>query len=91
MTVYLIHFSRRLKHAQHYLGKTADLRQRVKDHASGCGAKILAACNRKGIKWRVVRVWRGADKKLERRLKSHHRAELCPSCSGRAAMARGRK
>jgi predicted GIY-YIG superfamily endonuclease len=91
MTVYLIHFSKPLKHARHYLGKTADLRQRLKDHKAGCGARLLAACNRKGIKWRVVRVWRGADKKLERRLKGHHSHELCPSCSGKSAMQRGKR
>lgn len=90
MTVYLIHFSKPLKHARHYLGKTRDLKQRLKDHAAGCGARILAACNRKGIRWRVVRVWHKADKKLERRLKAHHRAALCPTCSGSSARARGK-
>jgi predicted GIY-YIG superfamily endonuclease len=89
--VYLIHFDKAFKHARHYLGKTADLRQRLADHRAGKGARLLAVLKQKGIGWRVVRTWERADKGLERRLKSLHRAELCPRCSGRAASGRGKR
>jgi hypothetical protein len=60
--VYLIHFEEKLHHAQHYLGFVeSDLLQRIALHQSGRGAKLLAAVNEKGIKWRVVRVWPGGS------------------------------
>lgn len=34
-TVYLIHFARKLAHAQHYLGWTTDLPARLKEHRAG--------------------------------------------------------
>ncbi len=91
MLVYLLHFKRKMGHAQHYLGKTTDLRQRMSDHRGGQGARILAECNRRGIRYEVVRTWKRADRGLERRLKSLHRADLCPRCSGSAAMRRGHR
>ena len=89
MTVYLLHFSRRLKHARHYLGKTSNLRHRMNEHRTGKGARILAACNRAGISYKVVRTWLRAPRGLERELKQLHRESLCPVCSGVAARRRG--
>lgn len=91
MDVYLIHFARRFRHARHYMGKTNDLKQRIADHKAGRGARLLAVLKQKGIPWRVVRVWRRADRGLERRLKTHHRADLCPMCTGPGAHGRGKK
>jgi len=80
--VYLIHFEEKLHHAQHYLGFVkSDLLQRIALHLSGRGAKLLAAVNEKGIKWRVVRVWPGGSRHLERKLKKRKKARLlCPCC-----------
>jgi predicted GIY-YIG superfamily endonuclease len=91
MEVYLLHFERPLKHARHYLGKTTDRAARLADHLAGKGARILQVCRAKGIRWRCVRVWRRADRKLERRLKQLHRADLCPMCSGPRAHQRGKR
>jgi predicted GIY-YIG superfamily endonuclease len=88
--VYLIHLSRPLKHARHYLGTTADLKQRMEDHRAGRGAAMLRACNRKGIAYRVVRTWKRAGFRTEQAIKKLNRRELCPTCSGRAAMRRGK-
>ena len=79
--LYLIHFSKKLAHAQHYVGATTNLDQRLRQHASGQGAKILAACKAKGITWEVVRVWKGLWQ-IERKLKSlKNAAHYCPRCT----------
>lgn len=92
MSVYLIHFNRKLKHAQHYLGfveSEANLDKRLTDHLSGQGARIMEVCFERGIEWKCVRVWSGADRSFERRLKRLKGAKvLCPVCNGQAAMRR---
>ena len=56
--VYLIHFSQKLHHAQHYIGFVEDdLVRRIELHLSNRGAKLLAAVNNNGISWQVVRIW----------------------------------
>lgn len=79
-TVYLIHFERKLHHAQHYIGYTANLENRMEDHRTNNGACLLRALNRQKIQWSVVRTWEGG-KTLERRLKNWKKArQLCPIC-----------
>ena len=46
-TVYLLHFATPFKHARHYVGYTTDLEQRIEEHRTGRGARLLA----------VVRGW----------------------------------
>lgn len=80
--IYLIHFSRPLHHARHYLGYTdsEDISTRLARHRSGSGAKILAHLNSIGIEYEVVRTFSG-DRALERRMKvAHKSATLCPLC-----------
>lgn len=83
--VYLIHFESPLQHAHHYVGfsyTTAE--NRFKTHLSGNGAKILAACNRAGIKYKISRVWKNeyGTRAFERKLKkAGHVNELCPICN----------
>jgi predicted GIY-YIG superfamily endonuclease len=82
--VYLIHFSQKLSHAQHYLGFVdGNLKRRIRLHKSGRGAKLLAAVNLNGIDWQVVRVWPEGDRELERKLKNYKKARcFCPVCRG---------
>jgi predicted GIY-YIG superfamily endonuclease len=89
---YLIHFERpyvaktgnQKKQAQHYLGWTINLPKRVKLHATGQGARLLAVVNAEGIGWAVVRVWENGSYKMERELKARHsHASLCPICNQR--------
>lgn len=80
--IYLVHLDRPLGHARHYIGYTgkASVQQRLKRHRAGRGARLLRVCNREGIEYRVVRVWRGT-RKDERRLKKRGgAAPLCPIC-----------
>lgn len=82
--VYLIHFETKLHHAQHYIGFVeGDLGQRIALHKMSRGAKLLAAVNEQGIEWHVVRIWRGADRYFERKLKNYKKARcFCPICGG---------
>jgi predicted GIY-YIG superfamily endonuclease len=81
--VYLIHFERRFKHAGHYLGWADDLDQRLAQHRSGNGARLMEVISHAGIAWKVVRTWRG-DRTFERLLKRRKNAprRLCPVCRG---------
>jgi predicted GIY-YIG superfamily endonuclease len=79
-TVYLLHFERPLHHAQHYLGYTAELEERLDRHRAGTGARIVEVVTERGIPFALVRTWAGT-RKLERRLKRRRNARLlCPTC-----------
>ena len=80
--VYLIHFSEKLHHAQHYIGFVeGDLMQRIELHLNNRGAKLLAAVNNQGIRWQVVRVWIEGDRRFERKLKDRKKSRVfCPIC-----------
>ena len=74
-TVYLIHFDAPLGNtsnprgqAQHYIGYTDNLAERIETHRHGNGAAIMAAVRRAGIGWEVVRTWAGG-RDLERQTK----------------------
>ena len=48
---------------------------------TGTGARLLSVIRDAGIEWKVVRVWNGADRTVESRLKhTHDRVVLCPVC-----------
>lgn len=81
--VYLVHLDTPLAHAQHYIGfkKQPGAAREVK-HQNGNGARMLAVAKARGITFREVRVWPGADRRFERRLKNTANARiLCPSCN----------
>lgn len=87
--VYLIHFARPIHHAQHYLGWTHDLAQRLRQHRAGVGAALTRAAVERGIEFEVVRVWPGTDRAWERALKRGKRTpRLCPVCGGSHALRR---
>lgn len=83
--VYIIHFKNKLHHAQHYVGYVwgDDFTKRIKQHRNGTGAKILKACNERGIQYRVV-VACGGGRDLERWIKNQkNTAQFCPVCSAK--------
>lgn len=94
MACYLIHFDQPIgneRHqAQHYLGYTKSVRQRVYYHQHGYGhGRLVQVAIEKGITWAVAREWPAGDRALEKRLKRRHQRLLCPICSGVAARKRG--
>lgn len=82
MTVYLIHFDEPLAgHARHYIGYAEDVDGRMWHHKHNSGARILAACNERKIKYKIVRTWEGEDRTFERKLKNQkHAWRHCPVC-----------
>lgn len=78
--VYLIRLDRKLHHSQYYIGWCkGDPRERLNVHRSGHGSKFLAACNREGIDYHIVRTWKGVDRHFERKLKNRKNSKhFCP-------------
>ncbi len=82
MTVYLLHFHEKYKHAQHYIGYATQLKKRIQHHQNGTGARLLQVIQEAGIGWEVARIWPDGDRALERRLKRYHKSrQLCPICN----------
>ena len=82
MAVYLIHLDTPLKHARHYVGFSVHVEARLAHHKDGTGARFLQVCNERGINYDIVKVWPGADRKFERKLKNTHNvARYCPICN----------
>ncbi len=89
MTVYLLHFERPIGNpanprgqAQHYLGFTDNLEQRIEQHRKGwSGSAIVRAFHDQGIPFVVARTW-DAGRDQERYFKQHgkHASRLCPVC-----------
>lgn len=80
-TVYLIHLDEPMAHAQHYIGWSQWLRQRIEHHRKGTGANFLKHVVKAGINFKVVRKWKGKDRNFERQLKNQKNARrLCPVC-----------
>ncbi|WP_185845949.1 hypothetical protein [Kibdelosporangium aridum] len=85
--IYLLHFDRPYKHARHYLGWTTDLENRLQQHASGHGARLVQVIQDAGITWTLSRTWTGGRNR-ERQLKQNRGARLCPECGIRPRIAR---
>ena len=83
--VYLIHFNEPLAHAQHYMGWTCNLAERLHAHETGNGSRLMEVIGDRGITWRLARVWPGG-RELEKRLKRQkHGPRFCPICRGEVA------
>ena len=81
--VYLIHMDDKLTlGAQHYIGWSTNMAARTKSHRNGTSrSRFMAEVRRRGINWRVVKVWKGEDYNLEHKLKHNgHYDKLCPTC-----------
>lgn len=77
--------------AQHYVGWALDLEARMREHRShsGRGAKVVRELLARGLDFSVVRVWEGATKELENRIKMSGRyRDACPICVGTVAYRR---
>ena len=78
--IYLLHFERKLHHAQHYLGFSDDVAARIEAHTNGQGSKLVEAFLGEGIGFVLARVWDG-DRNMERRLHKYKASpRLCPIC-----------
>ncbi len=99
MTVYLLHLQQplnrgispagKLLQAAHYIGYTGkdDLSDRMAEHMTGRGARILQVAFERNISFQIARIWKGprATRGFERRLKNRkHGPKLCPVCNPNA-------
>lgn len=87
--VYLIHFHKKFKHAAHYIGYCQDdlFDKRMECHRKNKGSKLIAAVNKAGIGWDVVRTWPDMDGNYERQLKNLKKSQcLCPKCCKKAGL-----
>lgn len=90
--VYLLHFNPRYKHAGHYMGYADDIGRRFYEHEFGkSDARLTTVAAAAGVQMVLARVWLGADRNTERKLKGKPNAgrtgslaRLCPICKGRA-------
>lgn len=79
--LYLLHFDEPLHHAQHYLGITTDLDERMLRHFNGDGAKLTAEFARLKIGFTLARAWTNATQEIERKIKEKKNGRLyCPIC-----------
>jgi predicted GIY-YIG superfamily endonuclease len=78
--VYLLHFDRPYRHAAHYTGWTTNLLDRLDEHETGRGARLLAVIRYAGIGFTLARTWQGTRTR-ERALKRQGGASRrCPLC-----------
>ncbi|SRR6266403_3023664 len=83
--VYLLHFDPAYKHAAHYLGfaEPGNVVKRIREHRTGNGARLCAVAVKAGCKLVWVKVWRGKDRRFERRMKKRDFGsifDVCPVC-----------
>jgi predicted GIY-YIG superfamily endonuclease len=90
-TVYLLHFSRPYRHAQHYVGFTTDLERRIKQHKRGSSSPLVRCAVEEGIEIILARAWESVTVSFETWLHSSgHRSLACPICSGPRALLRAK-
>ena len=79
--IYLLHFHRPYWHAKHYTGFTKDLLDRLAQHASGHGARLVEVITQAGIGFTCVRICEGT-RRTERAIKNAGGAvRYCPVCT----------
>lgn len=85
MAIYLLHFSDKLAHSQHYIGFCVDNdpSDRLTTHLQGTrGAKIVKAAIRAGLGVELALIIPDADRNFERKLKNRGGAgRWCPICA----------
>lgn len=70
-----------IKQAGHYCGWSDNIEARVEAHRRGQGARLMEVCKEQDITFVVARIWEGADRGFERKLKdSRHLPHYCPRC-----------
>jgi len=81
MHVYLLHFEAPIHHAKHYTGSTNDLARRFAEHFAGEGSAITAELKKRGLGFRVARVWKVETRESEYIAKLQKSGpKLCPIC-----------
>ena len=82
--VYLLHFDQPYQHARHYTGWSGDdVLDRLDQHATGRGARLMTVIHQAGIGFILVRTCEGT-RRTERAIKNAGGAvRFCPLCTPR--------
>lgn len=85
MYVYILHFDTPLSHAQHYVGMTGNLKQRLSAHASGHAAALTQELCREGLPWSLGGLFQTTAtnaRRVEKNLKeSKNTSRYCNLCN----------
>ena len=88
--VYLLHFDEPVGHALHYCGWAEDMKRRIDEHRRGVsGAVLPRAAFIQGIGFTVSRVWVGATRGDEMRLKKKSHRPPSPAMRNTHKNGRG--
>lgn len=95
MFVYILHFDDPLSHAQHYVGMTGNLRQRLEAHAAGNGARLTEVLHDQNRAWTLAGLFQTTStnaRRVERELKeSKNLSRYCDICNVDAPAPPGSK
>lgn len=83
--VYLLHFHSPISDGhttQHYIGYASDIAARMIVHHCRPDARLLQVAKERGIDFEVARIWEGAGRDFERKLKDNkYGPKICPICN----------
>jgi len=85
--VYILHFSQKIGHAQHYTGWTVNVEARLAKHRAGNGGRLPAVFAERGIPFWVGKVFLCVNNNEARSLEWHlkHRSKhvrrYCTTCT----------
>lgn len=86
--VYILHFTDKFHHAQHYSGYSqnkATLKKRIENHIAGQGSNLCRHVSRAGIGIVLARIFLRRDRHFERKLKLTRNIDrYCPICNPEA-------
>lgn len=95
MFVYILHFDEPLSHAQHYVGMTGNLKQRLEAHAAGNGARLTEVLNDEQRGWILAGLFQTTAanaRRVEKNLKeSKNLQRYCDICNPDAPAPAGSK
>ena len=95
MFVYVLHFDDPLSHAQHYVGMTGNLKQRLAAHAAGDGARLTEVLAEQQRAWTLTGLFQTTAtnaRRVERELKeSKNLSRYCDACTPDAPAPPGSK
>ena len=83
-TVYLLHFTKPLYHARHYIGYTQSrsIRKRLDRHYEGHGSHLTGAAVNAGIGFLIGGIWPDKDRRFERKLhNTKNGGRYCAICA----------
>jgi predicted GIY-YIG superfamily endonuclease len=93
--VYILHFDDPLSHAQHYVGMTGNLRQRLEAHAAGSGARLTRVLTDRDKPWSLGGLFQTTStnaRRVEKELKDTKNVmRFCDICNKDAPAPPGAK